>query len=320
MQVPDAWRLKRLIPLMADTYAERWFLMSRLLLDHRYALAERLLETACEQRYQGYHVELGVPVLVIALRSPVDGEAGDARNFRSCVSQSASLRHEALPRLRDYFYYNATHYAVFDTCLGTPLATYLTQAGRTLSEALIHALQLCDALDLLERRAPRLLDSMSLSPQTLLVRDRWTIGLREPDVTRWLFPAIHPELSPSERVYLAPEVLAGGSGDSRSIIYSISAFLYHALTGHTPAEEDQHPDGPCTEPMIPVALLSLLKKGLEPAPLRRFSTLDAFGIALGRAVYQVLPVEARPTRRVNQQAALASRRATQHALPSPLAR
>ena len=291
--------------------------MSRLLLDHRYALAERLLETTYEQRYQAYHVELDVPVLVIAIRSPVHGEAGDLRNFRSCATQSANLRHEALPRLRDSFYSNATQYAVFDACMGTPVATYLAQAGHTLSEALIHALQLCDALDLVERRAPRLLNSLTLSPQSLLVRDRWSISLREPDVTRWLFPASHREQSPLERVYLAPEVLAGGNGDSRSLIYSISAFLYHALIGHPPAEEDRHLDGPGPEPMIPVALQSLVRKGLELAPQRRFSSLDAFGIALSRAAYQVLPVAARPTQRVNQWASLPAKRAARHALPSP---
>jgi serine/threonine protein kinase len=262
--------------------------MSQSLLDHRYALAELLLETTCEQRYRGYHVELGIPVLVIAVRSPVDGEAGNARNFRTCASQSANLRHEALPRLRDYFYSNATHFAVFDACMGMPVATYLTQAEHTLPEVLIHALQLCDALDLVERRAPRLLDSIILSPHTLQVRDRGFISLHELAVTRWLFPALHPELSPPERVYLAPEVLAGGSGDSRSTIYSISAFLYHALIGHPPEKEDRQLDGPDPEPMIPPALRSLIQKGLEIEPQRRFSTLDAFGIALGRAAYPTL--------------------------------
>ncbi len=290
--------------------------MSRLLLDHRYALAERLLETTYEQRYQAYHVELDVPVLVIAIRSPVPGEAGDLRNFRSCATQSATLRHEALPRLRDSFSSNATQYAVFDACMGTPVATYLAQAGHPLSEALIHALQLCDALDLVERRAPRLLNSLTLSPQSLLVRDRWSISLREPDVTRWLFPTSHREQSPLERVYLAPEVLAGGSGDSRSLIYSISAFLYHALIGHPPPE-DQPLDWLGRESMIPVALQSLVRKGLELAPQRRFSTLDAFGIALGRAAYQVLPVAARQTRRGNQWASLPAKRAARHVLPSP---
>src|SRR5215469_14193264 len=229
--------------------------MFRLLLDHRYALVERLLDDACEQRYQGYHVELGIPVLVIGIRSPVDGAAGDIRNFHTCAIQSANLSHQALPRLRDYFYYNATHYAVFDASMGMPLTTYLAQAGRTVSEALIHALQLCDALDQVERRAPRLLDSITLSPQTLMVRDRWSIRLREPDVTRWLFPVTHPQPSPSECVYLAPEVLAGEHGDSRSIMYSISAFLYHALVGHPP-EEDRRLDGAVTSPMISVALQS----------------------------------------------------------------
>jgi serine/threonine protein kinase len=292
--------------------------MPRLLLDHRYALAERLLETACEQRYQRYqcyHVELGIPVLVIGIRSTVDGAAGDARNFHTCAIQSANLSHGAIPRLRDYFYYNATHFAVFDACMGTPVTTYLAQAGRTLSETLTHALQLCDALDLVERRAPRLLDSITLSPQTLLVRDRWSISLREPDVTRWLFPASHPLPSPPERAYLAPEVLAGEKGDSRSVMYSISAFLYHALAGHPPAE-DRQLDGAFTSPMISVALQSLIRKGLEPAPQRRFPSLEAFGIALGHAAYQALPVAARQARRANQQATVQVARAAEHALPS----
>jgi hypothetical protein len=61
------------------------------------------------------------------------------------------------------------------------------------------------------------------------------------------------------------------------------------LAGH-PLEPD-HPSlaERARDNLIPEALYSALARALDPVPQRRFSSLDAFGIALGQAAWHVLP-------------------------------
>jgi len=288
-----------------------WFLMPRPLLDHRYVLTQLLTERPGEWHYLGYHTELGIPVYVIAVSSPVRVRLVDGEHFRACAIAAACLKHQVLPQLRDFFSSKSaqtatsTYYAVFDTPLGTPFRAYLAgRRDRSLYEALAYGLQLCDALDLVERKAPRLLPLIALSPETLIVRTSMSIGLSELGVARWLTPTLCP-VTPTESIYLAPEVLAGNRGDCRSTLYSIAAFLHHALAGSPPAESRQRLDdsGPILPPVLPAALEAVLEKALHSAPERRFPTLEAFGMALGRAAYQLLPVTMAETQPLSQKPA-----------------
>jgi hypothetical protein len=60
------------------------------------------------------------------------------------------------------------------------------------------------------------------------------------------------------------------------------------LTGH-PLEPD-HPSlaDRARDNLIPETLYSALARALDPVPQRRFSSVDAFGVALGQAAWQVL--------------------------------
>jgi serine/threonine protein kinase len=270
--------------------------MSRPLLDHRYAVDQLLVQTMYEQHYSAYHVELGIPVRLVVVPSPADEQLADAQRFRRIATQVASLRHPALPRLRDYFTIPsppigaspAIYYAVFDQLPGIPFSTYLVhRRGRSLCEALVYGLQLTDALDLVDRRTPGLLPEVVLSPDTLRVRSYAHIGVEELGVARWLVPTLSRYSTPEARLYLAPEIVAGKAGDSRSSIYSIAAFLHHALLGAPPAVSGQRPDE--FQPAIPAALDRLVGQALNPDPERRYQTLDQFGRELGQAALAVLP-------------------------------
>jgi serine/threonine-protein kinase len=263
------------------------------LLDHRYSLTRLLFETAYEQHYLAEHIELGITVRVIAVRPSLDDKTVDEAKFRGCATQAACLRHQTLPHLRDYVLSSPieqAYYVVFDVAEGATLAAYLAERGRiSLPLALTYGLELCDALDLVERVAPLLTPLITLSPQTLIVCGARPIGLLELGVAHWLISSVRPERTSEESVYLAPEVRAGNAADSRSLIYSVAAFLYHMLMGH-PWEPDYLPaDEWARSSIIPEALYTALVRALDPIPERRFSTLDAFGIALGQTAYHVLP-------------------------------
>jgi hypothetical protein len=148
-------------------------------------------------------------------------------------------------------------------------------------------LQLTDALDLVDRRAPGLLTGVILSPNTLRVRSYARIALEELGVARWLVPTLFRHTTPDESLYLAPEIVAGKAGDSRSSVYSIAAFLHHSLVGSPPAVSD--PRVGEFVPAIPASLHRVVSQALNPDPSLRFQTLDQFGRALGQAALQVLP-------------------------------
>jgi hypothetical protein len=270
--------------------------MSRPLLDHRYAVDQLLVHTMYEQHYSAFHVELGIQVRVVAVPSPEDERLADPQRFCRVATQVASLRHPALPKLRDYFIVPASptsaspaiYYAVFDQLPGIPFSTYLVhRRGRSLCEALVYGLQLTDALDLVDRRAPGLLPALVLSPDTLRVRSYAYIGVEELGVARWLVPTLCRHSTPEESLYLAPEIVAGRAGDSRSSIYSIAAFLHHALVGSPPAVSGPRLDE--FAPVIPAALDQVVGHALNPHPSLRYQTLDQFGRSLGQAALAVLP-------------------------------
>jgi hypothetical protein len=270
--------------------------MSRPLLDHRYAVDQPLVKTMYEQHFSAVHVELGIQVRLVAVPSPEDERLADPQRFCRVATQVASLRHPALPRLRDYFTVPASptaaspaiYYAVFDELEGIPFSTYLVhRRGRSLCEALVYILQLTDALDLVDRRAPGLLPEVVLSPDTLRVRSYAHIGVEELGVARWLVPTLHRHFTPEQSLYLAPEIVAGRAGDSRAMIYSIAAFLHHALVGSPPAVSGLHLDE--FVPAIPASLDQVVGQALNPDPDRRYRTLDQFGRALGQAALAVLP-------------------------------
>jgi hypothetical protein len=232
-------------------------------------------------------------VRVIAVRPPCKSSMIDVTNFRACATQAASLRHQTLPHLRDFFLsspIDQAYYAVFDVAEGATFAAYLAQRGGiSLPLALTYGLELCDALDLVGRVAPLLASLVTLSPRTLILRGTKPIGLLELGVARWLIPSARLELAPAESIYVAPEVREGNASDSRSLLYSIAAFLYHMLMDHPLEPGHQSLNERARGNLIHEALYTALARALDPAPQRRFSTLDAFGIALGQAAYHVLP-------------------------------
>jgi len=93
-------------------------------------------------------------------------------------------------------------------------------------------------------------------------------------------------------LYLAPEVLAGGTATSRSDVYSIGVVLYHLLTRSYPVEGRDLADLrrahaaraeatlPSTARGIPARLRRVITRALDPNPERRFESADALAETL----------------------------------------
>jgi serine/threonine protein kinase/tetratricopeptide (TPR) repeat protein len=93
-------------------------------------------------------------------------------------------------------------------------------------------------------------------------------------------------------LYLAPEVLAGGSATAQSDVYSVGVLLYHLLTGAYPVHAStladlrrahaprQQPDLPDAARAIPKRLRHIVGRALDPDPGRRYGSAKALAAAL----------------------------------------
>jgi serine/threonine-protein kinase len=88
-------------------------------------------------------------------------------------------------------------------------------------------------------------------------------------------------------LYLAPELLSGYEPTIRSDIYSLGVLLYHLLTGSYPVRADRlsdlrraHERGERTDlrtarPAVRSKLARIIDRAIDPAPERRYQTVDA---------------------------------------------
>jgi len=95
-------------------------------------------------------------------------------------------------------------------------------------------------------------------------------------------------------LYLAPEVLRGGSASVRSEIYSLGVLLFHLVTGSYPVRGDSleqlrevHNSGQRTDvrtarPDLPVRLARIIERAIDPDPERRHHSVRDLEIDLAR--------------------------------------
>ena len=88
-------------------------------------------------------------------------------------------------------------------------------------------------------------------------------------------------------LYLAPELLAGQEPTVRSDIYSLGVLLYHLLTGSYPVraqslrdlrlahERGERMDVRTARPDVAPKLASIIERAIDPAPERRYQSVDA---------------------------------------------
>jgi eukaryotic-like serine/threonine-protein kinase len=88
-------------------------------------------------------------------------------------------------------------------------------------------------------------------------------------------------------LYLAPELLSGQEPTVRSDIYSLGVLLYHLLTGSYPVraqnlrdlclahERGERTDVRTARPRVATKLARIIERAIEPAPERRYQSVDA---------------------------------------------
>jgi len=165
-------------------------------------------------------------------------------NLRKAFEREArllnSLKHSALPRVSDHFNEEDGQFLVMEFIAGEDLAEMMEKSGEAfpLETVLKWAYQLCDALEYLHAQD---IIHRDIKPQNLKLTPNGQIvlldfGLAKGNPTDAPHQTAAKSIFGFSRSYASLEQIQGAGTEPRSDLYSLSATLYHLLTGIPPAD------------------------------------------------------------------------------------
>lgn len=167
-------------------------------------------------------------------------------NFEKAFEREArllnSLRHPALPNVRDYFTEEHNQYLVMEFIPGEDLSEKLEKNGQAfnLDEVLNWSKQLLEALDFLHNQEIPVIhrdikpQNLKLTPQGQIILLDFGLAKGNPTDASHLTNA--KSIFGYSRNYASLEQMQGTGTDPRSDIYSLAATVYHLATGIPPVD------------------------------------------------------------------------------------
>lgn len=167
-------------------------------------------------------------------------------NFEKAFEREArllnSLRHPALPNVRDYFSEEHNQYLVMEFIPGEDLSEKLETNGEAfkMEEVLNWSKQLLEALDFLHTQEIPVIHR-DIKPQNLKLTPNGQIilldfGLAKGNPTDASHLTNAKSIFGYSRNYASLEQMQGTGTDPRSDLYSLAATIYHLATGNPPVD------------------------------------------------------------------------------------
>jgi len=180
---------------------------------------------------------------IVALKETLATRDAEARKaFEREAALLANLRHQALPKVMDYFSENEGDFLVMEFIPGYDLAELLELRGNPFpqSQVLRWADELLKVLEYLHGQRPPILHR-DIKPSNLKLTKEGEIflldfGLAKGSVGQMPTLASSQSVRGYTPVYASLEQIHGHGTDARSEIYSLGATLYHLLTGAPPLD------------------------------------------------------------------------------------
>src|SRR5918994_659082 len=209
------------------------------LLQGRYRIIRQLGQGGMGAVYEAVDERLDTTV---ALKETLFADERLRKQFEREARLLARLHHPALPRVSDHFSEDDGQFLVMQFIPGDDLSEMMTRKRGPfpVDQVLTWADQLLDALDYLHTQDPQIIHR-DIKPQNLKLTQRGQIILLDfglakgqgGDISRVTTSASIFGYTPN---YAPLEQIQGLGTDARSDLYSLSATLYHLMTGVKPPD------------------------------------------------------------------------------------
>src|SRR5688572_15235078 len=265
------------------------------ILQGRYRIVRQLGQGGMGAVYEAVDQRLDTTV---ALKETLFAEERLRKQFEREARLLARLHHPALPRVSDHFSEDDGQFLVMQFIQGDDLSEMMThkRAPFPATQVLTWADQLLDALDYLHTQDPQIVHR-DIKPQNLKLTPRGQVilldfGLAKGQAGEISRPTTSASIFGYTPNYAPLEQIQGLGTDARSDIYSLSATLYHLMTGVKPPDAltraaalvnaEKDPLLPANEvnPAISPHIAAVLARGMSQNREQRYSTAAAMRAAL----------------------------------------
>jgi outer membrane protein assembly factor BamB len=213
----------------------------------------------------------------------------------------ATLRHQSIPRIYDYFMLNERAYLVMEFIQGRDLDDILAETTSFFpeSEVVGWGIELCDVLHYLHSHKPEPIIFRDIKPSNIMITPTNHIMLVDFGIAK-LFDAAAKNTMIGTQGYSPPDQYRG-EATPKVDIYALGATMHHLLTLRDPRLEApfSFPERPIKEinPNVSDELVAVIDRTLAYNPEDRFGTTDEMKEALLTAARKTgtLPQSMMPT-------------------------
>ncbi len=266
-------------------------------LNHRYKLVEKIGEGGMGFVYKAEDLRLRGYVVAIK-EIKLDSIAKNRRekviqNFENEAGILIKLRHNAIPRVLDFFCLNNDKcYIVMDFIYGQTLEDVILSRGKIPEKEVKEWFyQIADVIKYLHSREPKII-FRDLKPSNVMLTSDNEIKLIDFGIAR----TFKDEKSSDTTYYVSqgfspPEQYGTGQSDERSDIYSLGALMYSLLIGGKPKINDFKFESLKGQIEISDSFNYAIMKATEFRPQDRPATIDEFVELINSNLNKTIPLE-----------------------------
>src|ERR1041385_1887812 len=196
------------------------------------------------------------------------------QNFEREANLLATLSHDSIPRIYDYFSLESRSYLVLEFIHGKDMEAIINDNSGFLPEAqvLTWAIELCDVLDYLHKHKPDPIIFRDMKPSNVMINSNGDVILVDFGIAKSFQSGIKGTMIGTEG-YSPPEQYRG-EATPMADVYAMGATLHHALTRRDPRLEPpfSFSERPVRRinPAVSAELEVIVNRALEYDPANRF--------------------------------------------------
>lgn len=263
----------------------------------KYHILEPLGKGGMGAVYRARQIPINRDVALKVLNPALVSRKGFVESFQREARLAASLQHPNIIGIHDYGSEGDWYYFSMEFVDGENLLDRMARQGPLIPDEIVaFGTQVCEALD--HAHGKHILHQ-DVKPHNIMVDKESVVKVADlglANVMQYSAEADEERVSMGTPQYVAPEVIRRRAPDARTDLYSLSATLYHLITGTIPFDaktlkdmlqchiKDPVPDPRDVIPQIPAPLADLIMRGLSKDPARRPESAAVYGGLLRAAL------------------------------------